>query len=309
MLLRKQAPVPDRRDWYRSASEEDRREYDAFGPWICDVRDEAEMPRVFRDAWRTVAEAPIVLKVPIDADRLQCRPGMNLYSTVLAVDDGGVTLLRLVAGSVENRRIGWSEIAAVGSYANLLIGRWTLLLGDGGEICVDHGAVGAARMSRVSGFVRAHIGGLDGTPAPRPDAAVAVTDLFFRNMLADAGRDAEKPVVAIHWEPPNRPCRNEANRRRLSTGVLFVDTPGELVIVDRERATRRRFHPTYASRATWVPWRSLSAWSFPAAEPEGPPRPRDLVLRLDRQTIRRPCLATPEAVVARLEAHGVPRVA
>lgn len=65
-------------NWYHAASPEDRREYDAFGPWILEVRDEAGMPRRFRPAYPRVQDARFLLKVPCDADRRAVRPGMDL---------------------------------------------------------------------------------------------------------------------------------------------------------------------------------------------------------------------------------------
>ena len=73
----KRQPVPYR-DWYRAASAEDRKEYDAFGPWIDPIRSEGEMPRRFRDVYGEHRDARFLLKVPISADRMQVRPGMDL---------------------------------------------------------------------------------------------------------------------------------------------------------------------------------------------------------------------------------------
>jgi len=40
----------DYHNWRSSASEEDLREYDAFGPWIYEIKDEGDTPKRFRAA-------------------------------------------------------------------------------------------------------------------------------------------------------------------------------------------------------------------------------------------------------------------
>jgi hypothetical protein len=296
------------RDWYWGASPEDRREYDAFGPWIDAVRGAADMPPRFRAAYGEHRDARFLLKVPIAADRLQVRPGMSLYKMVVAVHDDRISLLRLVDGAIVTRTIAWREVAAIRSMINLLSANWSLLLRTGETIAVDYNAVSSRRLDAVTGFIRIRL-----TPdAERPNAAagasVDIADHFFQNMLVDVGNSLPRPVMPLHFEPRDRACRDAGNRRRLSTGVLILDAADELVIVDRGAPVRRYFHPTYAARLTYVPYAALTAFVL-LPPPAGKARFHTLRLTIDRQVIDQPCLIAPDRVAACLAAHGVPRTA
>ncbi len=296
------------RDWYWAASPEARREYDAFGPWVDAVRSEAEMPPRFRAAYAEHRDAHFLLKVPINADRSQVRPGASLYRYVLAVHDDRLSLLRLTDGSIATRTIRWSDIAAIRSTVNLLLASWTLLLRDGDAIALDYNTVSSHRLDRVTDFIRDQL-----TPtAERPNeeeesGSIAVADLFFQNMFNTVRRSTPRPVTPLHFEPRDRPCRDERGRRRLATGLLILDATDELIIVDREAPVRRYFRPTYAARLTYIPYAAMTAFSLAAPPPDGKARFHALTLTIDRLTIVQPCLLFPDRVAVCLAEHGVPQ--
>ena len=295
-------------DWYWAASPEARREYDAFGPWVDAVRSEAEMPPRFRAAYADHRDAHFLLKVPINADRSEVRPGASLYRHVLAVHDDRLSLLRLAEGSIATRTIRWSDIAAIRSTVNLLAANWSLLTRDGDAVTLDYNTVSSHRLDRVTEFIRDQL-----TPgAARPNeegegGSIAVADLFFQNMLNAVRGSIPRPVTPIHFEPRDRPCRDERNRRRLSTGLMILDATDELIIVDRGTPARRYFHPTYAARSTYIPYAGLTAFALAAPPPDGKARFHTLTLTIDRQTIVQPCLMSPDRVAACLAEHGIPR--
>lgn len=298
------------RDWYWGASAEDRKEYDAFGPWVDAVRSEAEMPPRFRAAYREHRDAHFLLKVPINADRLQVRPGMSLYKYVIAVHDDRLSLLRLVEGGIATRTIRWSDIAAVRSGTNLLSANWSLLLGGGDTITVDYNSVSSRRFDKVTDFIRDQLApGAERPNEAAAGASVAVADFFFQNMLLAVRNSIPRPVMPLHFEPRDRFCRDQNNRRRLSTGLLILDAGEELVIVDRGVSARRYFYPTYAARLTFVPYARLTGFSLIPPPAGGKARFRNLRLVSDRQTIDQPCLIAPDRVVACLAGRGIPQVA
>lgn len=295
--------------WYYDADPEDRREYDAFGPWIGEVATEADLPRRFRFAWPRLSGARFILKLPIGAERAAVRPGWDLYKLVIALDDSGVTILRQIEETVTEEHLAWSDIAAVRSYANLLIGRWTLITRAGAAVTIDYNTVSARTLDAATAFARGRMAWDDRVNAPPQAPALPVTDHIFRYTLFSLGQTGPQPAVPIHVEPSRRWCRDAAGRRRLTTGVMLVATPTELVLVDRDTPTRGLLAPHYAIATTAIPWRRLTAFAFDEAVPSRPRRFHTLVLRLDASTIRQPCLDVPVAVLAALRGHGVPEVA
>ena len=304
MFVQAKTPPPAR-EWYYTASPEARQEYDAFGPWVRAVGSEAEMPPRFRPAWPEIGNARFVFKLPIRADRRDVRPGMDLYDMVLAVDDAGVTVLRLVEKAVDRRFVGWAEVAGMSSFTDLLDGRWSLLLGDGTRLDAGYNTVSAHLFAALGTFIRRKLSPDDTTA--EPSAVVASTpirDLFYRNQARTVRIGSGGAARVLHFEPRDRLCRDDANRRRLSTGLLVLDAGDALVIVDRGAPVRGLFHPTYAARQLFLPYRRLTGFTFTPAEPGGR-RFAHLVLGAGGQTVPLACLDGPDDVIAHLLARGV----
>jgi hypothetical protein len=295
-------------DWRRSASEEDLREYDAFGPWIFEIKDERDAPKRFRAACGRQYGARFLLKVPRNVERRDVRPGMDLYDAVLAVHDHGASLMRLTDESVVTQDLVWSDIAFLESYRDLLYSRLTLMLRRGGAFALEYSTVSSALMRKVTDFVRSQW--MRHGEAPRAfgsDPVVIIADLVFQNELDAKRRSGPQPVAPIHAEPANRYCRDAANRRRLSTGVMFLEAPDELVIVNRDEPTRRFLEARYAVNCVFVPYAGLTSFALVSPPAGRAMRFHELTLRLDKQIVRQSCLVAPERVLAHLTARGVPQ--
>jgi hypothetical protein len=291
-------------DWRADADPDDLREYDAFGPWIDPVRSAIGMPRVFRQWYPEFAGAAFLLKIPKDVDRAQARPGQDLFAAVLAVHDGGVCQLRHVGGTVTREDATWEQVVACGTYTNLLLARWSLLLANGSAIHVPHNSVGTDLMAKVTAYVRAHIA----APSQRsgqPDLPpVGVPQDYSASKLAELKRTFRAPVLAIHVEPRNRLCRSGRFGRRLSTGLMIVDTPHELVLVNGGEPTRSIFAANYATNVLVVPYSRLDSWALTASTAGSDFC--SLVLLAGSQVIEQHCLDRPEPVIAALNGREVP---
>jgi hypothetical protein len=298
---------PTGRHWYYDADPEDRREYDAFGPWIGEVDSERDLPRLYRPFWPRLAGARFVLKIPIDVERVRVRPGTDLYKAVLAVDDAGVLFLRMAGDGVVVEERGWDDIAAIQSYSNLLIGRWSLFDRAGGRLDVDYNTVSARLMDAITEWVRARTAWDKANDnAPRPNAGLAGPEPLFRYILFQLGRAGPRPVTPIHVEAAGRWCRGAGRLRRLTTARMVAATPAELILVDRGEPSRAFWATTYASSVTTIPWDCLTGFAFQEASPARLRPFHALTLDLAVARIRFPCLDTPDAVIAALVARGVP---
>ena len=299
-----------RSDWRRSASEEDLREYDAFGPWIYEIKAEGDTPKRFRAACASHHDARFLLKAPRNVERRDVRPGMDLYIAVLAVHDDGLSLMRLTDERVVSQDVVWSDVAALESHKDLLYSRWTLMLRDGGAFVFEFNTVSAGLMGNVTDFVRSRWIRHNETPsAGATNSVVTVADRYFSNALVTQRRHGPQPVEPIHFEPAGRYCRDAANRFAISTGVMFLDAPDELIVINRDKPTRRFFEAVDAVSCIFVPYGGLTSFALVRPRTGRAPRFHQLSLRLDKQVVQQSCLIEPAGVLARLAAYGVPQTA
>jgi len=68
-------------------------EFDAFGPWIDEVRTASAVPRLYRDYPLDLDAARLVLKVPRNIARRDALPTMDLYDHLLVVGPHDLTVL------------------------------------------------------------------------------------------------------------------------------------------------------------------------------------------------------------------------
>jgi len=146
--------APVQRDWYCDADPLERREYDAFGPWISTIRTNEEMPPRFRLAYEELRSSTFLFKIPINAERRAMRPGMDLYRSVLAIDHDRVVVLEW-NGSTETRyESPVDSIQAVRIDQDLLPSNLSLLLADGQTVILGYNSVSDKEIERVVNFLR-----------------------------------------------------------------------------------------------------------------------------------------------------------
>ncbi len=293
--------------WYYSASDEDRQEYNAYGPWVVEVKSEVDMPPGFRSYYEADKGAKLLLKLPRREERRELRPGMNLYRAVIALREDGLTLREMIDDKVASRDIGWDQIVAIRCRNDLLMGHWTLLLGDGTEIDQRFNRVSSDIMNQATDFVRAHLTKPDSL-AGEEDPAIEIpqSEVFFGSVLQEMTRRGPEPVVPLHFEPQKAPARGKG--KDAATGVLIIRMPGELAIVSRDEDQRDLEGPSYASNDLFLPLNRITAFAMDRPQP-GDKVPYPLLsLHLGRQLFRQTCRTAPDAVVAALNARGIPRV-
>ena len=290
--------------WRAATDPDDLREYDRFGPWIDRVTEAVDMPRRYRPWWPELSAARYLLKVPRPYDRSQIRPGMDLYESVIAVFPHKLCILNAHPTEVVRRDVARDEVVATVRYNNLLIGRWTMLLGDTSTVSVDFNSVSHATIAEVDGYLMSHAS--DRLPCLLPPA-VPTEDHFFQTIVATLNAAADEPVRTIHVEEPGRSCRSERHRRRHAAGMMVLASSDDLVIVNRDRAVQPGFRrANYASNILRIPFRLMTSYEVRRPVDTSPPGFSELVITCDRQIIAQPCLTSPDAVEDLLAEHGVP---
>lgn len=301
---------PQRRAWTRADTDpEALQEYDAFGPWILPVRSLTEMPGRFRAAHAGLEDADYLVKIPRSIDRRDAYPGADLYESVLALDAEGLTLLSAVDGDAGfvTRQIAWDDVAAVRTISNLLRADFVLLLREGDAVTINYNSVSSDLMTRIVAFARQHLVEPDDFASSLPNDAEEFEDFFFNAMLAEE-RHGGQFMLPIHFEPPGRSCRNPQNRRRVTTGQLVLLSGGELVVIDRDIAMRRRFFAHYTYRKTYLSLKSVRAFRLQPPPGNMPGRFMILELIIEQQRIGIPCFKTPDRIIDLLRRRGIARL-
>lgn len=112
-------------------------EFDAFGPWIYEVRTPEEVPPLYRAHAIDLQGARLVLKVPRPIERRNATPTMHLYDHLLIAGQDELTVLSRDGDRYRERSVPYGRIGAVQVSVSLLDGRLRLVdatPGSGGEL-------------------------------------------------------------------------------------------------------------------------------------------------------------------------------
>jgi hypothetical protein len=237
-------------------SVDDRAEYDAFGPWIDEVRDPSQVPRVFRGHPLDLDAASLVLKVPRNIVRRDATPSMHLYDALLALDADGLLVLSRTGDDVAARRVPLASIVALQNDSLLLDARFTVHTTDGDPLTVPYN--GSARgavdglVTRMRGLISpGSVPPLEPSPAPSllPASGAVPAAARLPEHPRDAGlvaayldfaaAESSIELLAAHPTLRLRPSGGALTRALHAVrpmtlhGAVLAATPGELHLLHR----------------------------------------------------------------------------
>jgi hypothetical protein len=168
-------------------------EYDRFGPWIDEVTEPDDVPRLYRDYAVDLAAERLVLKVPRDIARRNATPDMDLYDHLLILGRDQLTVLSRRTGGLPQPgaadsgkgydvvALRLADVVAIRNAVNLLDGKLTVATSTGESITVPFNGSAAAMVNRL-------VNALKEIPCASPASRVG-------SALADVGGRVARPTV------------------------------------------------------------------------------------------------------------------
>jgi len=262
--------------WYEQASDEARREYDAFGPWILEVASAADLPPAFRPSWAPWTDAVLAFKIPVDRDRRDARPGQVLYDRVVVACPDRLGFLSLRAGQVTTKTVALTEVAAHRSSHLLLRGDFVVFLRDGSDEAFAYNTVSRPLVERLVDHLRDRLSPrTPGGEGPALFSEAPVADYAFATQVR-RHRERRPECRVVACLEPGLTCFDERGRKRRSSGLLVLDSGPETLLLDTGASAHRLKEAVYGSRTTVVPH-----GGFEGAEVSG----RTLTLRVGGRTL------------------------
>jgi hypothetical protein len=257
----KRRDAAPKKDWYRDASEDARREYDAFGPWVYEVLEARDLPPRFRAVFGPWGGSDLVLKIPVDVERRNARPGQDLYRQVLEIKGDTLRSLSLADERVEERSVSIAALQALTLYQVLLLGTFSAVTPDS-EFGFLFNTVSSPLVRRFVDLLRERV-----APAGQPPlgSSLPVKNFFFQNLVREHQRHNPATRV-VYCDEPGQKMKDERGRSRRGLGVLVLQTGSELLVLDAGTPWRRAGRAVYGSRCVFVPKKSWTSLALKPAE-------------------------------------------
>jgi hypothetical protein len=247
-------------------------EFDAFGPWVYEVRAYEEVPPLYRSHPLDLASARMAIKIPRPIERRNANPHMHLYDHLLVAGGHGLTILSRVGddGRYRTREIPYARVGAVQVSVSLLDGTLRLLdAAPGGDLPpVRFNGVSLGVIDRLVDLVLDHAvveqGGTlhDGAPpvpVTGPEAPWTVTGPDVALVVAFRELAARRAGLARLADHPRMPVARRGGRvarvlDRLWPATLHAAVvaaqPGCVEVLHRRDAITTRTRPEHSVART-----------------------------------------------------------
>lgn len=238
-------------------------EFDAFGPWIYEIRTKEDMPRLYRDHPLDLETAALTIKVPRDISRREANPSMDLYDVVLSLGQERVTVLRRSGTRYDFRDVPYHEIQGITEFVDLLAGRLTLAT-ESGDVAIPFNAASSEIITHLVQLLRERY-------LTEGSASNATVDRAGRSPVPDVERELQLLYRRVAQGPGDRVLAVQKHRllvardasavgrfmaRAWPTWVLssvVVLSPRELQILHRGRHYQTGYKPVRALARTLIP--------------------------------------------------------
>ena len=99
-----------------------KREYDQFGPWVLEIKNEDDIPQQYKNFTDTIMGGVFSFKVPVNIERCNLKPGMLLYQTVISLTEKAVIILHHSKRTAHRHKIRYDHILHLQYTTDLLFG-------------------------------------------------------------------------------------------------------------------------------------------------------------------------------------------
>lgn len=244
-------------------------EYDAFGPWIYEVRSEEDVPRLFRSYPLDLADAVLTIKVPREIERRDANPAMDLYDVLLSLGAEKVTVLRRRGREYDFREFPYEELQGVTELTDLLNGR-LVLHAEGGPVVVRFNASSGEIITQLVRLVRGLYttrawrgAGADVPPVGRAEIADVERDLQILHRRLRHEQAGER-TIAVQPRHPVKPAGPGVVSRAISRAwptavqsAVFILGEKELQVLHRGKPFVAGYKPVHALARTILPLERL----------------------------------------------------
>jgi len=151
-------------------------EYDRFGPWIHEVTEPEDVPRLYRRHPIDLSAARLVLKVPREIARRDATPDMDLYDHLVILEQDRLTLLsrrvvKAARDAMPDSGPGYdvvevllADVVAIHDVVNLLDGRLTVATSTGASFTVPYNGSASDTVARLVSHLREAAGEKPSSP-------------------------------------------------------------------------------------------------------------------------------------------------
>lgn len=241
-----------------------KREYDRFGPWDVEIKEEDDIPQQFIDFTETIMNGIFSFKVPVNVERRNLKPGMPLYQTVTSLTEDVVIILRRAGTEIDRQEIKYGDILYLQYTTDMLFGE--LIFGTSKQrYFLDFNPAQDGPADKALGRIREKYC----DQVPRINFSdiqedVVVQSFLYETLLAQEMEKEELKLVA--YQPPIKLERKRTAKLKYwqivsgEAGLqdsLYLTNGKELIVMSRVKDVKAVGRPDFGYRYTYIPLNNI----------------------------------------------------
>ena len=237
-----------------------KREYDRFGPWVAEIKEEDDIPQQFSDFTETILKSDFSFKVPVSEERRNLKPGMVLYETVVSLTGDFLIVLRYGEDSIDRQEIHLKGLKYFQRTITVLKGELTLATAKQISI-IQFNSVEQKPIEKLESRIREHY--CDPEPKINLEEIIEqdhVHSFLYETILAKETKKENLKIVA--YQPNIKLKREHVSMMRRWQVVsdeyglqdsLFLTNGRELIVLSRVQDMKAVKKSDYGYRYTYIP--------------------------------------------------------
>lgn len=236
------------------------KEYDAFGPWIIEIKEDDDIPPIFRLYIDKNKEKTYAIKIPRQIDRRNAQPGMDLYDCVIIMYDATMLILNRKEKSVISKEVEYKMVYAIKNKKDLLNNLLTIHLPN--EVVSIKYTVSGAIISKTVDLIRSKY--LDSNEITVKNTMskreINITSFYYNNMLQLLKKNDDQ-IEVLAFQPSMKVKRFfkllygkiKIPYKSVLQSSLFVTNHKEIIILSSANLVKGAKDVDYTGVHTFIP--------------------------------------------------------
>ena len=239
-------------------------EYDAFGPWLLEIKHVHDIPRTFADEFHLTDDILIAVKVPRPIERRQARPGQILYDGIVCLYKREIKILHREDDTVHVESVAYKDIVTIQDVRELLSGELRIQ-SNSRSYSIPYNMVSQDMIDHIVGILRdKYVGSQSTMVANEPEFPAIELPLLFKNALKKV-QTSEK-VSLLAYQPNMTLEGNASDEFERFENIynsytlycsLFLRGEREIIVISSNKPIKRRLEVDNSYILTYIPYDHL----------------------------------------------------
>jgi hypothetical protein len=243
-----------------------KKEYDAFGPWILEIKSQADVPGHFDSFFKYETDDSLVLKIPKHISRRNANPGDILYKSLIAFNKNHIITLDYKNEKIIKKEMKYTSIKSIQTRTDLLNGN-LIVHSKKESIKIPYNAVSENLMSNAIFNLRknsiAYLSEIETTYQIKKDYSAPI-NYYFKNILSKL--KSKENIFILKTQETKK--IGKINKKWYDSSldiyntmvlqeIMFLTNNKELIIISRKNAIKRKRTSDYSNIYTYIPLENL----------------------------------------------------